>query len=117
MSDSDQEDFNLDDCATNRQKLNSICSKLGKYCRNQHERTHKIIDLFIQEFVSKDKELLEFFRECYCQYSDPRMNPIFQEEWPNLNFVTEDDENTELEAKIEKFVKVIPILYQYSSYL
>ena len=126
----DEDDNKFEDRKTNRQKLNYIAFKLYRYCRDQHDRTYSIIRLLWNEFMSKneeplgswnyvfkDKELSDFFRDCLNEYSDPRMNSLFQSEWPNLDVVTKDDENEEIKMKIEKFVKIIPILYEYSEYL
>jgi hypothetical protein len=57
-----------------RERLEKICYDLYMFCRDDHSRTYKLIDL-MRSMVVNDKELESFLEKCSYHTNDPRSNP------------------------------------------
>ena len=118
-----EEDREISDrLQTNRQKIYYITQELFMYCRQDHERTHKLADLLLM-FVKEDEEMSEFLNKCMSEDYDPRSNYLFYSsteegtKWPSIKITTEDDKNTELVKEINEFITHIPFMKKYLQYL
>lgn len=102
---------------TVRQRLQDIENLLYKYCRNQHDRTHTVID-FVKELVDEDEELITFLDDCLEQWSDPRSNSFFKDEqWPDVTKITNDDSNQYVLDNLEQYEIELPIFIKYAEQL
>jgi len=102
---------------TNREKLQDLENVLYNFCRNDHDRTYKVIK-FLKTLIIDDIELKLFFKNCLYQSIDPRSNFFFNDEkWPDITVETNDDNNDNLlklldiyELELTIFLKYIDIL-------
>lgn len=93
-----------------RRNIYDAIDDLYQFCRQDHFRTHKIID-FVKEFIIDDDELLKFLNNCINGTEDPRGNDIFRKNrWPNLDVKTNIQEED-----FKQFIRDIPTITKYNN--
>lgn len=100
---------------TNRQKIYNMSEKLYMYCR-YNGKTHDMIRLIKDKFVSIDEEMIKFLDECLEDSYEAKHNKFFDDKskWPNLTIKIEDDDSL---MKIDEFISHIPFLITYMDYI